>query len=116
MLLIAMEKTFFKLMNNSTFDKTMENLRKRINVRLVDNAEDYKKTVSKPSFVSQKKFSKHFVAIYKIKPVLTFDKPIYVGCSVLDVSKSLMYDFHYKYIKRKFSANLLLTETYSLVY
>ena len=65
------EKTFFKLMINSVYGKTMEHLRKRINVRLaVGNVKDYKKYVSKPSFTSQKIFSKNFVAIHEIKPVL----------------------------------------------
>ena len=86
----SFEKDFFKLMNNSTFGKTMGNLRKRINVRLVNNAIDCKTYVSKPSFVSQKLFNKNFVAIHEIKPVLTLDKPIYVGFSILDLSKLLM--------------------------
>ena len=75
----SFEKDFFKLMNNSIFDKTMEKLRKRMNVGLFNNAGDYKKYVSKPSFVSKKIFSKTFVAIHEIKPVLTLDKPIYEG-------------------------------------
>ena len=66
MLPIVLKKTFFKLMNNNTFGKTMENLRKRIKVRLVTNAGEYKEYVSKPSFVSQKILSKNFVAIYEI--------------------------------------------------
>ena len=74
----------------------MENLRKRISVKLVNNAKDSVKCLSKPSFVSQKRFSKNFVAIHE--------------------SKYLMYEFHYKYIKSKFSAELLLTDTDSLVY
>ena len=55
--MLPLKQTYFKLMNNSTFGKTMENLRKRISVRLVNSAKDYKKYVSKPSFVSQKIFS-----------------------------------------------------------
>ena len=94
----------------------MENLRKRISVKLVNNAKDYVKCISKPSFVSQKIFSKNFVAIHEIKPVLTLNKPIYVGFSILGLSKYLMYEFHYKYIKSKFDAKLLLTDTDSLVY
>ena len=93
----------------------MEHLRKRINVRLVNNAKDYKNYVSKPSFVSRRIFNNKFVAICEIKPVLTLDKPIYVGFSIFDLSKLLMYEFHYKYIKGNFNANLLLTETHSLV-
>ena len=103
-------------MNISTFGKTMENLRKRINVRLVNNTGDYKKYVSKPSLVSRKIFSKNFVAIHEIKLVLTLDKPIYVGFSILDLSKLFMDEFHYKHIKRKHSAKLLFTDTDSLVY
>ena len=103
-------------MNNSTFGKTKENLRKIITVRLVNNAGDYKKCVSKPSFFSQKIFSKSFVAIHEIKPVLTLDKPICVGFSILDLSKLLMYKFHYRYIKRKYNARLSFTETDSLLY
>ena len=75
MLSIALEKIFFKLMNNSVYGKPIENLRKRVKVRLVNNAKDYKKYVSKPSSVSRKIFSKKFVAIHETKPVLTLDKP-----------------------------------------
>ena len=66
MLLTVLKKFFFKLMNNSVFGKTMENLRKRINVRLINNAGDYKKYVSKPSFISQKIFNKNFVPFMKL--------------------------------------------------
>ena len=91
--------------------KTRENLRKIINVTLVNNAEDYRKYVSKPSFVPQKIFSKNLVAIDEIKPVLTLNKPVYVGFSILDLSKLLMYEFHDKFIKSKYDAKLLFTET-----
>ena len=103
-------------MNNSVFAKTMENLRKQMSVKLVNNANDYVKCIIKPSFVSQKIFSKNFVAIHEIKPVLILNKPIYVGYSILDLSKLLMYEFHYKYIKSKFDAKLLFTDTDSIVY
>ena len=86
-------------MNNSVFGKTMENLRKRINVKLINIAKDYVRCISKPSFVSQEIFSKIFVVIHEIKPVLTLNKPIYVGFSIFDLSRCLMYEFHYKYIK-----------------
>ena len=98
-------------MNNSVFGKTMKNLRKKMSAKLVNNAKDYVKCISKPSFLSQKIFSKNFVAIHEIKPVLTLNKPIYVGFSILDLSKYLMYEFHYKYIKGTFDAKLLLTNT-----
>ena len=110
------EKDFFKLMVNSAFGKTMENLRKRICVELINNAKDYARCVSRPSFVSQKIFSKNFVAVHRIKPVLTLNKPICVGFSILELSKLLMYEFHYRYSKNKFDAKLLLTDTDSLVY
>ena len=110
------EKNYFKLINNSVFGKTMENLRKRMSVKLVANAKDYFKCMSKPSFVSQKIFSKNFVAIHEIKPVLIHNKPIYVEFSILDLSKLLMYEFHCKDIKSKFHAELLFTDTDSLVY
>ena len=74
------------------------------------------KCVSKPTFVSQKIFSKNFVAIHKIKSVLVLNKPIYVEFSILELSKLLMYDFHYGYFKNKSNSRLLFTDTDSLVY
>ena len=103
-------------MNNTVYGKTMKNLRKRIKVRPVNNAKDYKKCVSKPSFVSQKIFNKNLVPIHKTNQVLTLDKSIYVGFSILDLNKFLMYEFHYNYIKIKFSVNLLFTDTDSFFY
>ena len=110
------EKIFFKLMINSVFGKTMENFRKIISVELINNAKVYVKCISKPSFVSQKIFSKNFVAIYKIKLVLTLNKSVYVGFSILDLSKRFMYNFHCKYMKNKFQAKLLFTDTDSLIH
>ena len=71
---------------------------------------------SRPNFISQEIFSQNFVASHKIKPILTLNKPIYVGFSILELSKSLMYGFHYNYIQYKFGAKLLFTDTNSLVY
>ena len=72
--------------------------------------------VSKPTFISQKIFSENFAAIHDIKPVLVLNKPIYVGFTVLELSKYLMYDFHYNFIKKKFDADLLFTDTDSITY
>ena len=81
-------------MDNSIYGKKLENVRKIINVKLVNNVKGYKEYASRVSFVSQKIFNKNIVAIHEIKPVLTLDKPIYVGFSILDLSKLLMHEFH----------------------
>ena len=112
----SFEKDFFKLMNNSTFGKAMENLRKIINIRLVNDAGDYNKYIRKPSFVSEKISSKNFGAIHEVKPVLILNTPIYAGFSILDLSELSVYEFNCGYINRKFSADLLFIDTDSLVY
>ena len=103
-------------MINSIYGKTMENLRKRISVKLIKNSKDYVRCVSKPNFILQKIFSKNFIAVHQIKSVLTLDKPIYVGFSILELSKLLIYKFHYEYVKIKFNAKLMFKDTDSLVY
>ena len=114
----SFEKDFFKLMNNSVFGKTMENLRKRVDVRLVTNEKKLLKLASKPTYVSSKIFNENLVAVHKIKETLTLNRPAYVGMCILDLSKTLMYDFHYQYIKKKYGdkARLLFTDTDSLTY
>ena len=87
------EKDFFKLMIDSVYGKTMENLQKRINIRLGNNKKDFLKCTSKPTHISYKIFDKNYAAIHQIKPVLTLNKPIYVWCTALELSKWLMYDF-----------------------
>ena len=108
------EKDFFKLMINSVYGKTMENLRKRINVRLVNNEKDFLKYTSRPTYITHKIFDKDYSAIHEIKSVLILSKPIYVGLTVLDLSKWKMYDFHYNFIKQNFDAEILYTDTDSL--
>ena len=85
------DKDFFKKMINSVYGKTMENLRKRINVRLVNNAGDFLKYTSRPTYINYKIFGEDYDAIHEIKPVLMLNKPIYVGFAVLDLSKWKMY-------------------------
>ena len=114
----AFEKDFFKLMNNSVFGKTMENIRKRVDVRLVTDENKLLKMAAKPTYVSSKIFNENLVAVHKIKETLTLNRPVYVGMCILDLSKTLMYDFHYNYIKQKYGskAKLLFTDTDSLTY
>ena len=96
----------------------MENLRKRVDVRLVTNEKKLLKLTSKPTYVSFKIFNENLVAVRKIKETLTLNRPAYVGMCVFDLSKTLMYDFHYNYIKNKYGdrAKLLFTDTDSLTY
>ena len=110
------EKDFFKLMIISVYGKTMQNLRKRINVRLVNNEKYFLKYTGKPTYINHKIFGKDYAAIHEIKPVLILKKPIYIGFTVLDLSKWKMYDFNYNFIKKNFNAGLLFTDTDSLAY
>ena len=105
-------------MNNSVFGKTMENLRKRVHVKLVTYCKKPNKLSSSPTYVSSKIFNEDLMAVHKIKETLTLNRPAYVGMCVLDLSKTLMYEFHYNYIKSKYSdrAKLLFTDTDSLTY
>lgn len=98
--------------------KTCENLRKRVDVRLVGDQKKLSKLVSKPTFVNSKIFNENLVAVHKIKECLTLDRLAYIRMCILDLSKVLMYDFHYNYIKQKYSdrAKLLFTDTDSLCY
>ena len=85
MLPIVLKKVFFKLMINSVYGKTMKNLRKRINVRIVNNEKDFLKYTSRPTHITHKIFDKNYAAIHEMKPVLTLNKPIYVGFAVLEL-------------------------------
>ena len=96
--------------------KTMENLQKIITVRLENNEKDFLKYTSRTTHITHKIFDKNYAAIHEIKPVLMLNKPIYVGFTVLDLSKWNMYDFHYNFIKKNFDAELLFTDTDSLIY
>ena len=105
----SFEVRFFKLLINCIYGKSMENIRKKISVKLINNSKDYLRCVSKPNFISQKIFDKNFIAVHQIKSVLTLNKPIYVGFSILELSKLLMYKFHYDYVCNKYDAKLLFT-------
>ena len=113
-----MEKDFFKLMNNSVFGKTMENLRKRVNIELVNTQKRLRKLTAKPNFQSFKIFHEDLAAVHMKKVNIVLNRPTYVGLSILDISKLLMYDFHYNYMKAKYGQNakLLFNDTDSLCY
>ena len=112
------EKDFFKLMNNSVFGKTIENIRNRVDVKLVNTEEKFKKLVAKPNFKSRKIFNENLISVHMKKTSLTMNKPVYLGMCILDLSKTIMYDFHYNYIKSKYGAKakLLFTDTDSFLY
>ena len=99
------EKDFFKLMIKSVYGKTMENLRKRINVRLVNNEKYFLIYTSRPTHITHNLFGKDYAAALEIKPILILNKPTYIAFTVLDLSKWKINDFHYNFIKKN---NLML--------
>ena len=85
-------------------------------MRLVNKAEEFLEYTGKPTHITHKIFGKDYAAIHETRPILIFNKPIYVGFTVLDLSKWKMYNFHYNFIKNSFDAELLFTDTDSLTY
>ena len=112
------EKDFFKLMNNSVFGKTMENIRNHKNMKLVTNDKKYLKYVMKPNFKDGFPFSKHLFAVEMGKTEIKMNKPVYIGQAILDLSKTLMYEFHYDYMRPKYCSKVKLCymDTDSFVY
>ena len=99
------QKEFFKLMNNSVFGKTIENVRKHRDIKLVTTEEKRIKLVSEPNYHTTKRFSENLLAIEMKKTKVKMNKPVYLGMSILDISKTLMYEFWYEYIKPKYKDN-----------
>ena len=114
----SFEKDFFKLMNNSVFGKTIENIRKRQNIILVDDRAKAVKLTSRPNFDRATIFDRNLIAVHMKKTEVYFNKPVYVGEAILDLSKTLMFNFHYNYIRKKYNdaAELMFTDTDSLLY
>ena len=113
------EKDFFKLMNNSVFGKTMENIRKHRNIGLVTTEEKYLCTVMKPNFESGVLFGENLMGCEMGKIKVVMNKPVYLGQVILDLSKIVMYEFHYDYMVTKYSLEklkLCYMDTDSLVY
>ena len=112
------EKGFFKIMCNATYGRTLMNLRKRQNISLINDATKLNDCVKKPDFISSKIFNENLVAVHNIKQKLYLNQPIYVGFSILDLSKYHMYNFHYGFIKSIYGSDskLLFTDTDSLCY
>jgi hypothetical protein len=114
----SFDKDFYKLMNNSCFGKTMENIRKRVEIHLVIEEKKAKKLIAKPNFKRSVIFAVDLVSIEMNKTAINFNKPIHVGMSILDLSKIFMYEFHYDYIKPKYldKVKIMYIDTDSYIY
>ena len=113
------EKDFYKLMNNAVFGKTMENIRKHRNIKFVTNRETYLKAVMKPNFKSGVRFGPSLMGCEMGKIKVVMNKPVYLGQAILDLSKIVIYEFHYDYMKRKYNDDkltLCYMDTDSLIY
>ena len=96
------EKDFYKLMNKAVFGKTMEDIRKHRNMKLVNNKEEYLRNVMKPNFKSGTLLGVDLMVCEMGKVRVVMSKPVYLGQAILDLSKTIMYEFHYDYTKRKY--------------
>ena len=111
------EKEIFKLMNNAVFGKTVENVRKHRDIKLVTTDKRRNQLASEPNYHTTKYFSENLMAAEIKKSKVKLYKPIYLGMSILDISKTLMYEFWYDYIKPKYQdkAKLCYMDTDSFV-
>ena len=105
-------------MNNSVFGKTIENIENRVDIKLVTDRIKAEKLAAKPNYYHRTRFDENLIAVQMKKTWLYYNKPVYLGMCILDLSKTLMYDFHYNYIKEKYvdKVKLLFTDTDSLMY
>ena len=94
------DKSFFKLIINSAYGKTMQNMRKRMKIRIIKNARDCLKYASRPTYINHKHSGRDLIAIHEKPKVLKLNKPIYVGCAVLDLRKLEMYKFYYDFLNK----------------
>ena len=102
------EKDFFKLMNNAVFGKTMENIRKQRDIKLVTTDKTRSKLVSEPNYHTINLISEDLSIIEMKKTKVKMNKPIYLGLSILEISKILMYEFWYDCMKPKYDNNVKL--------
>ena len=111
------EKDFFKLMNNAVFGKTMGNVRKHRDIKLVTTDKRINQLASEPNYHTTKYFSENLMAIEMKKTKVKMNKLIYLGMSILDISKTLMHEFWYDYIKPKYQdkAKLCYMDTDSFI-
>ena len=113
------EKDFYKLMNNSVFGKTMENIHKHRNIKLVNNEEEYLQNVMCPNFKSGTLLGPDLMGCEMGEIKCGMNRPVYLGQAILDLSKTIMYEFHYDYMKHKYTDNkltLCYMDTDSLIY
>ena len=112
------EKDFYKLMNNNVFGKTMESIWNHKDMKLVTREQKYQMYVMKPNFKDGHPFSKHLFAVEMGKTKIKMNKPVYLGQAILDLSKTLMYEFHYGYMRPKYGSKVKLCymDTNSFVY
>ena len=106
-------------MNNSVFGKMMDNIRRHRDIKLVNNKEDYLKKVMKPNFKGAVLMEADLMSCEMGKVKVKMNKLVYLGQAILDLSKTIMYEFHYDYMKRKYNESnlkLLYMDTDSLVY
>ena len=102
------EKDFFKLMNNVVFGKTMENVRKHRDIKLVTTDKKRSKLVSEPNYHTMNYISEDLSITEMKRKKVKMNKPIYLGLSILEISKLLMYEFWYNYMKPKYDDNVKL--------
>ena len=89
-------------MNNYVCGKTLENIKNRVDIRLISSDKVAQKLAAKPNYDRSTIFDENLIAVHMRKTKLYFNKPVYLGMSILDLSKVLMFDFHYNYIKTKY--------------
>ena len=102
------EKNFFKLMSNAVFGKTMENVCNHRNIKLVTTYEKFNKYASEPHLMNVKCFSENLLAVEMRKTEVFMNKPVYLGQAILDISKTLRYEFYYDYLQIKYSDKVKL--------
>ena len=105
------EENFFKLMSNAVFGKTMENVRNHRNIKLVNTYEKFNKYASEPHLMNVKCFSENLLAVEMRETEVFMNKPVYLGQAILDISKTLMYEFYYDYLQIKYSDKVKLCYT-----